>query len=124
MRELVSNASDAIERMRFQNALQATSVDHPQNPMEIRILTDKSKKLLIIEDTGIGMTREEMEDNLGTIARSGSREFIAGLKNQDQAVNNTDIIGQFGVGFYATFMVADEVGFVGIYDAFKLYIYD
>ncbi|THD18585.1 putative Heat shock protein 90 [Fasciola hepatica] len=109
VRELVSNASDAIERLRFQNASQTAAADQPQNPMEIRIRTDKSKKLLIIEDTGIGMTREEMEDNLGTIARSGSREFVAGLKNQDQIVNNTDIIGQFGVGFYATFMVANKV---------------
>ncbi|TPP66623.1 Heat shock protein 75 mitochondrial [Fasciola gigantica] len=109
VRELVSNASDAIERLRFQNASQTAAADQPQNPMEIRIRTDKSKKLLVIEDTGIGMTREEMEDNLGTIARSGSREFVAGLKNEDQIVNNTDIIGQFGVGFYATFMVANKV---------------
>ncbi|VDP86277.1 unnamed protein product [Echinostoma caproni] len=109
IRELVSNASDAIERLRFQNTTQATQPDQSQNPMEIRIRTDKSKKLLIIEDTGIGMTREEMEENLGTIARSGSREFLSGLKEQNQAVNNTDIIGQFGVGFYATFMVADKV---------------
>ncbi|KAF8565208.1 hypothetical protein P879_04084 [Paragonimus westermani] len=104
IRELISNASDAIERLRFLRTT-ADSADDDIT-LEIHMKTDEKKNLLIIQDTGIGMTKEEMEQNLGTIARSGSREFISGL---NEGVTNTDIIGQFGVGFYATFMVADKV---------------
>ncbi|KAF6773922.1 hypothetical protein AHF37_06548 [Paragonimus kellicotti] len=104
IRELVSNASDAIERLRFLRTTEDSANDDAS--LEIHVKTDEKKRLLIIQDTGIGMTKQEMEQNLGTIARSGSREFISGL---NEGVTNTDIIGQFGVGFYATFMVADKV---------------
>lgn len=107
VRELISNASDAIERLRFH---QTTSEDvSTLSDYEIHLKTDEKNRLLIIQDNGIGMTREEMEQNLGTIARSGSREFLSGLDKQGNHTQNADIIGQFGVGFYATFMVADKV---------------
>ncbi|CAL8080167.1 unnamed protein product [Calicophoron daubneyi] len=110
IRELISNASDAIERLRFQRlSSQSSSPNAADAPLEIHIKTDEPKRLLIIQDSGIGMTKEEMEENLGTIARSGSREFLSGLNSKGQPAPNTDIIGQFGVGFYASFMVADKV---------------
>ncbi|KAG5450727.1 TNF receptor-associated protein 1, mitochondrial [Clonorchis sinensis] len=107
IRELISNASDAIERLRFERTTAESTSD--DSPMEIHVKTDEKKHLLVIQDTGVGMSREEMELNLGTIARSGSREFLSSLDKQNQGASNTDIIGQFGVGFYATFMVADKV---------------
>ncbi|CAH8552267.1 unnamed protein product [Dicrocoelium dendriticum] len=107
IRELISNASDAIERLRFH---QTTSADvSSDSSFEINLKTDEQNRLLILQDNGIGMTREEMEQNLGTIARSGSREFLSGLNKQSSHTPSADIIGQFGVGFYATFMVADKV---------------
>lgn len=107
IRELISNASDAIERLRFYlNSNQ--SEDAVDLPMEIHIKTDETKKILVIQDTGIGMTKDEMKNNLGTIARSGSQEFVKKL-NESSSDTSNDIIGQFGVGFYASFMVSDKV---------------
>jgi len=108
IRELISNASDAIEKMRYYNLSKSDEVIDGDSPLEIHIACDDDKKTFIIQDTGIGMTREELIDNLGTIARSGSKDFLGELE-KDPGSKNESIIGQFGVGFYASFMVADSV---------------
>ncbi|EDW60396.1 heat shock protein 75 kDa, mitochondrial [Drosophila virilis] len=112
VRELISNASDALEKFRY-SALRTTAESElaaKDRPLEIRITTDKPQMQLIIQDTGIGMTREELVSNLGTIARSGSKQFLEQLKQEHQAAQATsNIIGQFGVGFYSAFIVAQRV---------------
>lgn len=104
LRELISNASDALEKLR-QIHLQQTGLGD-EGPLEIHIGTDENKKTLTIQDTGIGMSKEELIENLGTIARSGTKKFLeeSGDKN-----DGSSLIGQFGVGFYSTFMVGDRV---------------
>jgi molecular chaperone HtpG len=106
VRELVSNAADALEKVRFlQSSGQTVRDDHL--PLKVRILTNESEHTLTFADSGIGMTREELIANLGTIARSGSKEFLKQLSaNPGKPL---DLIGQFGVGFYSAFMVADKV---------------
>ncbi|XP_023216809.1 heat shock protein 75 kDa, mitochondrial-like [Centruroides sculpturatus] len=110
IRELISNASDALEKLRY-NQLSSSAQDHEfkESNLEIHIATDKLARTFTIQDTGVGMTKEEMIDSLGTIARSGSKEFLQQLKNTGTSENIGSIIGQFGVGFYSTFMVADKV---------------
>ncbi|KAH8871039.1 Heat shock protein 75 kDa, mitochondrial [Schistosoma japonicum] len=109
VRELISNASDAIERLRFQRLSGQLPSSSKDVPLEIHIKTDEERRILIIQDTGIGMSRNELEKNLGTIAHSGSREFVSNMAGDKNSNKPTDIIGQFGVGFYACFMVADKV---------------
>ncbi len=105
VRELVSNASDALEKLRH---LQLTEKDiHDDLPLEINITTDDTAKTITIQDYGIGMTRAELIENLGTIAHSGSRQFLKALG--ESGAKNTSLIGQFGVGFYSAFMVAKSV---------------
>lgn len=106
LRELISNASDALSRMDFV-MLTDRDILNPEAPLDIRIRVDKDAGLLVVEDTGIGMTREELMDDLGTIARSGAKAFVDAVKDTRQ--NLSDIIGQFGVGFYSAFMVADWI---------------
>ncbi|MBM4065831.1 MAG: molecular chaperone HtpG [Planctomycetes bacterium] len=106
LRELISNASDALTKMKFYS-LTHTDYEGKDAPLEISIDGDEKKKTLTIRDTGIGMTKDEIIQNVGTIAKSGSLEFIANLS--EQAKKDSNIIGQFGVGFYSVFMVADEV---------------
>jgi molecular chaperone HtpG len=108
LRELVSNASDALNRLQFEQLTNADIID-PDLPLEIRITVDKDAKTLTISDTGIGMTAEEVRDNLGTIARSGAKNFMQALKDAPNKDTATNIIGQFGVGFYSVFMAADKV---------------
>ncbi|MDO8954334.1 MAG: molecular chaperone HtpG [Gammaproteobacteria bacterium] len=105
LRELISNASDAEDKLRFA-ALSDSSLKLPAE-MAIYIDIDKAARTLTVHDTGIGMSREEAIEHLGTIAKSGTKEFLAAL-SQDQA-KNSNMIGQFGVGFYSAFMVADKV---------------
>eukprot|EP01135_Chromosphaera_perkinsii_P012255 Nk52_evm26s2622 gene=Nk52_evmTU26s2622 len=107
IREIVSNASDAIEKLRH---LQVTEqeISDPELPLKINISVDKEKKLFIIQDTGIGMTEQELVDNLGMIAQSGSKAFLEQLESTSASAKD-NIIGQFGVGFYSTFMVGDRV---------------
>lgn len=104
LRELISNASDALDKM-YYKALTDDSISFDKDNYYIRISVNKPARTLTVSDTGIGMTKEELEDNLGIIAKSGSYEF---KKNNDKK-EDIDIIGQFGVGFYSAFMVADRV---------------
>src|SRR6201991_2979616 len=105
LRELISNASDACDKLRYE------AIAHPEligdgAPPEIRIAPDKTANTLSVIDTGIGMDRQELIDNLGTIARSGTKSFLSKLT---EAKDGAGLIGQFGVGFYAAFMVADRI---------------
>lgn len=109
VRELVSNATDAIHRLQFE-MLTSRDVLDPDAELAIHIDVDQEAKTLTISDTGIGMTREEMIQNLGTIAQSGAAAFIKQLQEmEDQERPKLEMIGQFGVGFYSTFMVAETV---------------
>ncbi|XP_007937767.1 heat shock protein 75 kDa, mitochondrial [Orycteropus afer afer] len=103
IRELISNSSDALEKLRHQLLCDG----QPLPRMEIHLQTDAEKGTVTVQDTGIGMTQEELVSNLGTIARSGSKAFLDALQNEAEA--SSKIIGQFGVGFYSAFMVADRV---------------
>ena len=106
IRELISNASDALDKLRFESN-KGTEIYQNDLPLEITIEADEKKNLLIISDTGVGMTKDEVIKNIGTIAKSGSAEFLKQLsKNKEQANN---IIGKFGVGFYSVFMAAEKV---------------
>ncbi|MEG1479861.1 MAG: molecular chaperone HtpG [Kiritimatiellia bacterium] len=107
LRELISNASDAIDRARYLALTDATVA--PEAPAwEIRLLADDKARMLVIEDNGIGMDGQELEDALGTIAKSGTKAFAEALKKGEEP-NIPELIGKFGVGFYAAFMVADSV---------------
>lgn len=107
LRELISNANDALDKL-YYKSLTDENIAFDRENFYIRITADKEKRLLTITDTGIGMDKSELEDNLGTIAKSGSLAF----KNENELKDGVDIIGQFGVGFYAAFMVADCVSVV------------
>lgn len=104
LRELISNASDAIDKLSFMS-LTDKSIKYKKSDMEIRIDRDKDKRTLTISDTGCGMTEEELENNLGVIAESGSLHF----KEENDGKKDVNIIGQFGVGFYSAFMVSKKV---------------
>jgi len=106
LRELVSNASDALDKLRFEQS-RGTTVADPDAPLEIRITTDKEAGRITIADTGCGMTRDELIDHLGTIAKSGTEAFMRSVADNKDAASN--LIGRFGVGFYSVFMVADKV---------------
>ncbi len=120
LRELISNASDAIDKLYFRS-LTDDSVQLKHDDFHIDVKIDKDNRLLTVSDNGIGMTEEELDKNLGTIAKSGSRQFSAENETDGQDV---DIIGQFGVGFYAAFMVADRVEVVSrAFGADKAYLW-
>lgn len=106
LRELISNAADALTRMQFILLTEREVVD-PEVELKITLIPEPEKRILRIIDTGIGMTAEEMIENLGTIAHSGARAFVQAVK--ETHANPNDIIGQFGVGFYSAFMVADQI---------------
>ncbi len=110
LRELVSNASDAIDRLRFEALTNPGLLPEGHEP-KIRLVPDKEARTLTIEDDGIGMTRDEVVRNIGTIARSGTREALEQIKEK-AAEGAAQLIGQFGVGFYSSFMVADRVELV------------
>ena len=107
-RELISNASDAEDKLAYKS-LTDDSVDVKRKDLKITIVPDKQLRTLTVSDNGIGMSKEDLESNLGTIARSGSGQFKASLSEDDKAADKIDVIGQFGVGFYSAFMVADHV---------------
>ena len=106
LRELLSNASDALNRLHYEMLTEHQVLD-PAAELCIRITADKEKRLLTIRDSGIGMTRDEIVENLGTIAQSGARKFLEATK--DKKADFTQVIGQFGVGFYSVFMAAESV---------------
>ena len=108
LRELISNASDAEDKLAYKS-LTDDSMGVSRADLKITIVPDKEKRTLTVSDNGIGMTREDLESNLGTIARSGSGQFKADLAQDDKAAEDIDVIGQFGVGFYSAFMVSDAV---------------
>src|SRR5487761_2000201 len=105
LRELISNASDACDKLRYEAIANPSLIGDGELP-KIRIIPDKNANTLTITDTGIGMDRQELIDNLGTIARSGTKSFVSRLK---EAKDGNGLIGQFGVGFYSAFMVADRI---------------
>ena len=104
LRELISNASDALDKLYYMS-LTDKDIDIKREDLKIKVSFDKEKKIITISDNGIGMTKEELENNLGTIAKSGSELF----KLENEKKEDIDIIGQFGVGFYSSFMVSDKV---------------
>lgn len=104
LRELISNSSDAIDKI-YYKALTDESISFNKDDYYINIVADEDKRTLTISDTGIGMSKEELEENLGVIANSGSFSF----KKENELKDGFDIIGQFGVGFYSAFMVAENV---------------
>jgi molecular chaperone HtpG len=107
LRELISNASDAIDRARYES-LTNRDIMEGDSDWKIRITADRDAGTLTVSDNGIGMTKDEVVDALGTIARSGTKEFIAALQSRE-INDNPELIGQFGVGFYSSFMVSDRV---------------
>jgi molecular chaperone HtpG len=106
LRELISNASDALDKLRFESN-RGTEIANNDLPLEIKIDFDKDAHTIKISDTGIGMTKEEIIENIGTIAKSGSADFLSQIVENKEDANN--VIGKFGVGFYSVFMVADKV---------------
>ncbi len=107
LRELISNASDALNKIRFQMLTDSNVVD-PDEELKISLALDSKKHLFTIEDTGIGMTEQDLLDEIGTVASSGTLEYLEQMKAAGKTVEG-DLIGQFGVGFYSVFMVTDEV---------------
>ena len=108
LRELISNASDAMDKLKFKSQTdQAILGDDTE--LKIRIETDEKERTITVIDNGIGMTREELIENLGTIAKSGTKGFVEALSAKEKNASTMELIGQFGVGFYSSFMVADKV---------------
>ena len=108
LREIISNASDAIDKLVFV-ALTEGAEGFDRSNYKIRIDIDKEHRTITVSDNGIGMSREELEENLGTIAKSGSLNFKENITAEEKTDKEIDIIGQFGVGFYSAFMVADKI---------------
>ena len=107
LRELVSNASDALNKIRFRMLTDKSVVDKDA-PLKIQIEVDEKKQTFSIEDTGIGMTKEDLINEIGTVAHSGTLDFLKKVQAEKKAVD-ANMIGQFGVGFYSVFMVTDEI---------------
>ena len=107
LRELISNASDALDKLRIAS-LSKTELTDPAKEGEIRVVIDGKAMTLTVSDNGIGMDRDELVSYLGTIARSGTKEFIKAMQEAASS-KNSDLIGQFGVGFYSSFIAADKV---------------
>src|SRR5688500_181634 len=109
LRELISNAADAVDKLRFEALTRPEVLAGGDSDFKIRLTPDKDAGTLTVSDNGIGMTRDQIVQDLGTIARSGTKAFIENLKNNPEVKQRPELIGQFGVGFYSAFMVADRV---------------
>jgi molecular chaperone HtpG len=107
LRELISNASDALDKLRFEALTRPELM--PMGELEIRLEADAAARTLSVEDNGVGMTRDEVVQNIGTIARSGTAEFLKAVRERQSQSVTPEMIGQFGVGFYSSFMVADRI---------------
>jgi molecular chaperone HtpG len=108
LRELISNASDACDKLRYAAISDATLLDK-SSEFKIEIEVDKKDKIFILSDNGIGMSKEELIESLGTIAKSGTQAFMESLEGKDEKDVKSSLIGQFGVGFYSAFMVSDKI---------------
>src|SRR6516225_8130469 len=106
LRELISNASDAIDRLRFE-IFSRPELEEDSGPLQIRVQFDSGARTITVSDNGIGMSRAEVIEHIGTIAKSGTREFLQALTGDQR--RDASLIGQFGVGFYSAFIVADRV---------------
>src|SRR5437868_2751018 len=106
LRELISNASDAIDRLRLE-LLSRSELPEAEGPLRIRVSYDSGARTITVADNGIGMSRQEVIEHIGTIAKSGTREFLRALTGDQR--QDASLIGQFGVGFYSSFIVADRV---------------